>query len=1712
MAQPPITFTPVINLAEHGINANAFRFGVLSMESDRFICVKDTDAAGNSQVVTVDMHQGNTVSTKPMKAEAALMNVQDNIIALKAAAEGGGAGSFLQVFDFDSKSKLGAHTMTESVTYWKWVGPRLLALVTEGAVHHWNLEQPNSTPTLLFSRVGKLAEPGTQIIGYTANSDVSWCLLTGIYSADGNKTISGAMQLYSVGKAQQQMLEGHAGCFGNVVVRDGEAPASLFAFMERKVASPDQTRLHLMDVSGKSQPPFKVNVQVAMPPEAPTDFAIAMAVSEKYGVVFKVTKQGYLYMFDCSSGVTLFRFKISQDPIFLGCPAARTGGILLANRKGQIMNVTVNEQTIVNYVMTNLPHEPNASDIAFGLARRYGLPGAEDMMNQQFARFFAAGDYKGAARIAAQSKALRTSETIAKFQNAPAQPGQAGSPVLTYFSTLLEYGKLSAHESVELVKPAIMQQRKDFVEKWMAEGKLEPSEELGDIVKQLDGRLALQIYLGCQASPKVVESLVQLGQYDQIVQYVRKVQYKADFSFILRNMLMASPEGACTFAKQLLEPMPGVGPLMDINMVVEVFMSQNRLQEATSILLEALKGNLPEQAALQTKLLEMNLLQAPQVAEAIFQMNLFSHYDRRYVAQLCEKAGMTQRALEHYNDAKDVKRVMMSSGGNISPEFLIQYFSNMSPEVCLECLTDLLRHNRSNLQPIVQVATTYHNEIGAAKLIEMFTSFSCWEGMFYFLGGILSSSTDPHVHFTYIQAASQLGHIQEVERVCRESTVYDPVQVKDFLKEAKLQDPRPLIYVCDLHNYVAELAEYLYKNSLLKYIEVYVTKVNAVNTPIVIGTLIDLDCSEDFIKNLLQSVRAQCPVDPLVEEMEARNRLRLLLPWLEGRVAEGNQEPSLHNALAKICIDMNRDPEHFLKTNAFYDSKVVGKYCEDRDPHLAYTAYKRAWGTCDSELVSVTNKNGLYRLQARYLVERQNLDLWQVVLDPEGPDAQHRRAVIDQVVATALPESTDPEEVSCTVKAFINADLPQELIELLEKIVLHSSDFSNNKNLQNLLIVTAIRADKARVMDYINRLDNYDGEEIAKIALGDQYCLYEEAFTIYKKAEQNADAMDVLITNMQSLERAVEFAARVNEITCWYKLGRAQLSASQVSEAIESYLKAENADDYAEVIAAASREEVYEELVKFLKMARNKVKDPTIDSELVYAYAKTNAQANMEEFVSGTNTANVQQIGDRLYEERNFQAAKVLYSSIPNHAKLASCHVHLAEYTAAVEAAKKANNPKTWKEVNLACVAAQEFRCAQIAGVQIIVHPDHLEELIMQYEKHGFFDELIALLDSGLSDNRAHIGMYTELGILYAKYKSDKLMDFIKLNVSGSKLNIPKLIRACERHYHWAEAVFLYVHYDEFDSAANAIMAHSGTAFVHEQFLTVMQKVSNLDLYYRAITFYLEEQPMQISGLLQTLIPKIDHARAVQQLRKAGHLALILPYLKQVQNLNLAAVNEAINDVYVEAEDYENLRTSVTDFDAFDQLALAQRMEKHELLEMRRIAVFLFKKNKRYKQAMDLSKNDKMYSDAMQTARESESAECVEQLLRYFVEAGDQECFAACLYVCYDLVQPDIVLELAWRANMMDFCMPYLIQVVKEYCGRVDALDKKTTQAEEEKEKEKSAPNDFVADYVMPFAGGNLGGMGHAALMPPAPMGMQQGMGMQQPMGMGQMNMGGYGM
>ena len=55
------------------------------------------------------------------------------------------------------------------------------------------------------------------------------------------------------------------------------------------------------------------------------------------------------------------------------------------------------------------------------------------------------------------------------------------------------------------------------------------------------------------------------------------------------------------------------------------------------------------------------------------------------------------------------------------------------------------------------------------------------------------------------------------------------------------------------------------------------------------------------------------------------------------------------------------------------------------------------------------------------------------------------------------------------------------------------------------------------------------------------------------------------------------------------------------------------------------------------------------------------------------------------------------------------------------------------------------------------------------------------------------------------------------------------------------------------------------------------------------------------------------------------------------------------------------LRASIDAYDNFDNISLAQGLEKHELIEFRRIAAYLFKGNNRWKQSVELCKKDKLY-------------------------------------------------------------------------------------------------------------------------------------------------------
>jgi clathrin heavy chain len=579
----------------------------------------------------------------------------------------------------------------------------------------------------------------------------------------------------------------------------------VLVFFEKK---PDGSapKLFIIEVGRDKTAPggvFRVAPQnMLFTPDAVNDFAVTMNVVKQQGLVYLVTKMGYLFLLDIFSGKTVYRARITQDSVFAAVEHTVSStlplptGIICVTRKGQVLSISLNEAALVPYIVSQLRDAPLAID----LAARLNLSGADELYQGQFQQLLAAGDIAGAARVAAESprQFLRTAQTIAAFQSVASPAGGGPQPVFQYFSVLLEKGKLNKLETIELAKPVIQQGRAALLEKWIAEDKLELCEELGDMLAIADPGMAFKVYqgapLGAVSPDKLINSFLQRGDYDAIISYAASVHYDVNYGYILQQLVRSNPSAAVDFAKKLAcrENAP---PLMDANTVLEIFMSVSLVREATAFLLEALKNNRKEEGYLQTKLLEINFLSgSPQVADAIIGNGLFSHYDRVRVGALCEQYGLAQRALEHYSDVNDIKRVLQNNAAALSaanPEFLLSFFGSISKESSLEILKDLLSRNiRNNLNLVVQVATKYNEALGSESLIKLFEDFKSYEGLFYYLGAIVNFSQSSLVHFKYIESASRMQQFKEVERVCRDSTVYDPEEVKKFLMEAKLPDPR----------------------------------------------------------------------------------------------------------------------------------------------------------------------------------------------------------------------------------------------------------------------------------------------------------------------------------------------------------------------------------------------------------------------------------------------------------------------------------------------------------------------------------------------------------------------------------------------------------------------------------------------------------------------------------------------------------------------------------------------------------------------------------------------------------------------------------------------------------------------------------------------------------------------------------------------------------
>lgn len=63
---------------------------------------------------------------------------------------------------------------------------------------------------------------------------------------------------------------------------------------------------------------------------------VSPQIGNKHGVIYLITKYGYIHLYDLESGVCIYMNRISAETIFVTAPHEATSGIIGVNKKGQV--------------------------------------------------------------------------------------------------------------------------------------------------------------------------------------------------------------------------------------------------------------------------------------------------------------------------------------------------------------------------------------------------------------------------------------------------------------------------------------------------------------------------------------------------------------------------------------------------------------------------------------------------------------------------------------------------------------------------------------------------------------------------------------------------------------------------------------------------------------------------------------------------------------------------------------------------------------------------------------------------------------------------------------------------------------------------------------------------------------------------------------------------------------------------------------------------------------------------------------------------------------------------------------------------------------------------------------------------------------------------------------------------------------------------------
>jgi clathrin heavy chain len=101
----------------------------------------------------------------------------------------------------------------------------------------------------------------------------------------------------------------------------------------------------------------------------PFFFIIFLQISQKFGLIYVITKLGLLFVYDWETAAAVYRNRISPDPIFLTAESSTTSGFYAINRRGQVLPATVNDATVVPFVSDQVRSLTLLESLSLSVAR-----------------------------------------------------------------------------------------------------------------------------------------------------------------------------------------------------------------------------------------------------------------------------------------------------------------------------------------------------------------------------------------------------------------------------------------------------------------------------------------------------------------------------------------------------------------------------------------------------------------------------------------------------------------------------------------------------------------------------------------------------------------------------------------------------------------------------------------------------------------------------------------------------------------------------------------------------------------------------------------------------------------------------------------------------------------------------------------------------------------------------------------------------------------------------------------------------------------------------------------------------------------------------------------------------------------------------------------------------------------------------------------------